>query len=65
MLTIHVEQGLLGAKVKSDKWITVRSHGWAGGDDVCLKLEEKLAKAACAALGVPLDANGYLGWVAT
>ena len=62
---VDVEQGLLGAKVKSDKWITVRSHGWAGGDDVCLKLEEKLAKAACAALGVPLDANGYLGWVAT
>ena len=52
-----VENGLLGAKVKRDKWTTVRSHGWAGGDDVCLKLEEKLAEAACAALGVPLDAD--------
>ena len=41
-----VENGLLGAKVKRDKWTTVRSHGWAGGDDVCLKLEEKLAEAA-------------------
>ena len=54
---VDVEEGLLGAKVKTDKWITVRSHGWAGGDDVCLKLEEKLAEAACAALGVPLDAD--------
>jgi len=52
-----VEEGMLGAKVKESKWTRVRRHAWAGGDDVCLKLEEKLAEAACAALGVALDAD--------
>ena len=44
-------------KVKPSKWTRVRHHAYAGGDDVCLKLEEKIAEAACAALGVELDAD--------
>jgi hypothetical protein len=56
--SVHdVEEGLLGAKVKATKWTRVRQNAWAGGDDVCLKLEEKLAEAACAALGATLDAD--------
>lgn len=49
----RIEHGeLTGVKVARDKWVQVRESAWAGGDDVCTKLEDHAFKAACEALGV-------------
>ena len=52
-----VEEGALGQKVPRSKWAVFRGEAWAGGDDVCLQLEEHAVSTACAALGVDAPAD--------
>lgn len=54
---IEIENGALGAKVGRDKWTPFRECAWAGGDDVCTKLEDHAFKTTCEALGLAADAD--------
>lgn len=51
--TVGIEHGeLAGTKAPRTTWTRFREMVWAGGDDVCTKLEDHSFQAACATLGI-------------
>ena len=56
-----IQSGALGRGVKPTSVVQFRTHAWAAGDDVCLKLEDHAFVSACTKLGVDTSLDGWRG----
>jgi hypothetical protein len=57
--THDIEEGGLGKRISKKDILPFRRHVNAGGDDVCLQLEEHVFKSICEATGVEFPASTW------